>query len=546
MERHYQRMVRDTEKRVSRSLRMQIQSGPEQGGFRDPNGLVQAKFTIYQTTTAIAAYCNPDCAYFHDKAVLSLILSALDYTASKQHEDGLFDLISCNFHSAPDTAFCLKRMLPCYRYLLREAASKEEGEIRLRMESILRRGAEGLTKGGFHTPNHRWAIASILMECSKLFGDKNLADCAALYLNEGIDCNKDGEFAEKSAGNYNRINNDAMISLGDSTGEESYYEYAVRNLRMMMSYIEPDGSIFTANSTRQDRGKTIYPKDYYIQYLDMGLRRGIPEFLDMANTIFDMIEQKGLTAPDMLIRLMERPQLRKAEHEGRVEHWDFNCFYRESSIARIRKDSLSMTLMAGKSGFLNVSNETIHMEMKLGISFCEHRAFQAEEIQREGDGFCLSQVMRGWYYLPFRKKPDTADWWKMEHSQREKLLGPDLAIKVRAIPVPDGMDVYICAQGVPGAPMRVEMAVSGASLLSGGSFALPATAGGTMVLKEGKAVFTNESDHLEIGPGFGNHLFIAGKFGSEERSPYAFTLYFTDYSEFEHVIQIRTGKRTEA
>ena len=129
---------------------------------------------------------------------------------------------------------------------------------------------EGLKIGGFHTPNHRWAIASVLLECWKLFGNEEWKQQAYQYLNEGIDCNEDGEFAERSAGNYNRINNDAMISIADSTGDDIYLDYAVRNLWMMMTYIEPDGSIFTANSTRQDRGKTVYPKDYYIEYLELG------------------------------------------------------------------------------------------------------------------------------------------------------------------------------------------------------------------------------------------------------------------------------------
>jgi hypothetical protein len=78
-----------------------------------------------------------------------------------------------------------------------------------------------------------------------------------------------------------------MIMLSEATGDCSYEQHAVRNLRMMLTYWEPDDSIFTANSTRFDRDRLIYPKDYYMEYLKMGMKYGIPEFLQMCNTIFE-------------------------------------------------------------------------------------------------------------------------------------------------------------------------------------------------------------------------------------------------------------------
>ena len=62
MERHYQRMIQDTQDRVARSLQIQIleKDSPRYGGFADPAGIVQAKFAIYRTASMIAAYCNED------------------------------------------------------------------------------------------------------------------------------------------------------------------------------------------------------------------------------------------------------------------------------------------------------------------------------------------------------------------------------------------------------------------------------------------------------------------------------------------------------
>src|SRR5690606_2938657 len=102
-----------------------------------------------------------------------------------------------------------------------------------------------------------------------IFKIEGFRERAYKYLNEGIDCNEYGEYAERSSGNYNHVNNEQMIILAKETGDPSYLEYVRRNLDMMINYFEPDGTIFTGNSTRQDRGKKVYPDIYYNQYLYM-------------------------------------------------------------------------------------------------------------------------------------------------------------------------------------------------------------------------------------------------------------------------------------
>jgi hypothetical protein len=44
---------------------------------------------------------------------------------------------------------------------------------------------------------------------------------------------------------------------------------------------------------------------------------------------------------------------------------------------------------------------------------------------------------------------------------------------------------------------------------------------------------------IEVGPAFNGHDFVAGKFGSEGRSPQCFTVYFTDTTEFERTVTIK-------
>ena len=263
-----------------------------------------------------------------------------------------------------------------------------------------------------------------------MFDEDDLVKAADIYLREGIDCNQDGEYAEKSAGNYNSVNNDAMLLLADALDDPAYEAHVIRNLRMMLTYWEPDDSVFTANSTRFDKDRLVYPDAYYIEYLSMGVKHQIPEFLAMANHIFDIIDDKGIPGPDVLIDLMLNPALKAAEYGESGTPQRFSAFYADSGIARVRRGKYTYTVMRGKSNFLWVHNGSIKLAVKIGGSFCEHRAFKAETMTQDEDGFHLHQTMRGWYYLPFEEKPETSDWWQMDNAARKKKLGPDMDIDV--------------------------------------------------------------------------------------------------------------------
>lgn len=551
MRKHYEMILTQSDKRVKRMLSIQ-EMNPENaegyGGFRDSTGLIQPKFSIYRLTTMAACWFNRGSVYYQDEMIRERLRLAVDYVARGQRENGCFDLIDCNFYSAPDTAFCVKRLLLLYSYTKKiidgTVAAEEEAaafakELNARLREIIYRGGKGMAAGGFHTPNHRHAIASNLLECYRIFGEEAFLAQAEKYLAEGIDCNEDGEFAERSAGNYNRINNDAMLTIGEITGEEAYFRYAERNLNMMLTYIEPDGSIFTNNSTRQDRGRKLYPKDYYLEYLILGIRYQNPLFLQAANFIFDTVAAKGLRAPDFLLHMMNRPELIDVEEEKSFLPETYHKFYKDSEIVRVRNGGYSYTVLNKSSTFLYFQNGDFSMSLKIGASFCEHRAFCSETITKTDRGYHLEQTMRGWYYLPFGEAQGTTDWWKMENEKREKLYGPDLRFDVDIEEIKDGVSVHIKASGIDRAPLRLELAFDKGAVLETDGFFAEGNAGGFLIAKQGMLTAARGDYAIEAGPAFGAHNFTAGKFGSDSRSTECFTVYFTDITEFEHTVTLR-------
>jgi len=374
MRKHYEQMIRDTEKRARHHQKTQNLdvNSPYYGAFVMPNGVYMQKHALYCIADIGAVYCNAESGLYHNEDLLASMLRGLDYVRSTQHENGLFDYITCNFFSAPDTAFCIGIILHLAQYLKRREVL-DDGEAMLleKLDAIIHDGGRGLLEGGFHTPNHRWAIAALLATCGKLYGEEDLTQAAFAYLNEGIDCNDDGEYSEKSAGNYNSVNNQAMLLLADALGDDSYEQHVIRNLRMMLTYWEPDDSIFTANSTRFDKDRLVYPDGYYWFYLYLGAKYNIPEFAAMANYIFEIVREKNILSPNCLIRYMLYPELIDFESELSGTPREYHAYYADSGIARVRKGKYTYTVMKDKSNFLWVHNGSIKLAVKIGGSFCE-------------------------------------------------------------------------------------------------------------------------------------------------------------------------------
>lgn len=544
MRKHYELMLADAQKRAKKSMRLQVMdptNTQKYGGFVDSKRIVQPKFAIYRMVTMAAVYMNQDSALYKNSELYDRIILALDYIKREQRENGCFDLVDCNFYSGPDTAFCVKRLIPMFEYVRENKNAPGAAEFERRLAEIIYAGAKGMVAGGFHTPNHRWAISSNLLKCYQLFGDEEFKNAAQKYLAEGIDCTSEGEFAERSAGNYNRINNDAMITIGDITGDPTYYHYAEMNLKMMLTYLEPDDSIFTNNSTRQDRGVKVYPRDYYFEYLLLGSKLKNTTFLAAANYIMDLNIRLN-HFPDFLINFMNHPELIDVEYEKSEIPTSYHNFYKESEIARVRKDEYSYTIINHASNFCYFQHGDLTMSLKIGASLCEHRAFKAETMKETKDGYELTQTMRGWYYLPFGESQGTTDWWKMDNQKRNKLSEPDLNFNVQVTEVEDGLDINIKADGIDRAPVRIEFAFDSGTQIESDSFTVEGTAGAYLTAKQGMVTASKGDYAIEVGPAFGTHDFVGGKFGSEGRSPQCFTVYFTESTCFEKTIHLRAKK----
>lgn len=547
MRRYMDHIIRSTEKRVDHFLSIQVkkEADPFYGGMKGP--VLDVKPTVYAMTDAVAVYLNERSRYHKNKALLEAMEAAAEFIMNCQREDGSFDYPTCNFKSAPDTAFCFKRLIAAYRLILKYEKDKEYGELgRLKADYrfVLEKALNIFLTGGFHTPNHRWAITAALMQGANLVRQENgelakrLEERAGLYLAEGIDGNEDGEYAERSTGNYNAVVNSAMLSMYEESKDESYLGYVERNLRMMLYYIDPDDTIFTQNSTRQDQGKAESPAKYFYQYLYLAAKTGEEVFDRAAHKIIkDSLEGGGM-APECLHVLMLHDFMVQHEFKGYGFLDTYHKHFKEAGVIRGKREKYGYSILKGKSAFLYLKFDETLIYLKIGESYCDIRNFIPQTMEEKAGTCVLTAVAEGWYYLPFKEKQDTSDWWKMDHGKRELLDSSQISLTVTLKELSDGMEVTVKAQGLDKAPLRVEICVPAGSILENEHFYLKALKGGEMVLRDGMLTLKHGDRTLLLGPGFGTHEF-GGHYSGEEINENGYTIYFNDYTPYERTFSIR-------
>ncbi len=516
------------------------------GGFMLEQFHVDPRHCGFVLSRLIMVYITPDSRYYQNEDVKKAIQAAFVYMKAHQRPDGCYDLTNCNFASAPDTAFMVNALLNAW-WLYEKMSSPAFDWLREPFLRLIDTAATGIMNGGFHTPNHRWAIASCLSSCAKITGRPELASRAQDYLSEGLDINEDGEYAERSAGNYNQVNDDQMIRLYLNTNDKQYLLAAKRNLEMMYCYIDPDGSVFTNNSTRQDLGEKIYTGSYYKLYLLVGYLLKEPQLGAMAEWIFQDCKKhgdKGAVNSDGVEWLLLFPEM---DGYGSSEAFtppmlSYRRMFPGSDIARARSGQISCTLLKGKPNFFYFQNGTFSVYANIYMNVCDRRHFIADTLEATDNGFRMAGRSESWYYLPFDDKPATSDWWAMDNANtRKRMQGLALDVSVEVTVKPGGVDLHLKTSGLDRVPLRMEFSFLPDCRLRTEHFITKGHGGLYVNVLNGTVeAMSHRQEVITVGPAFGAHDVTNRMGGAYPLSGKHATVYFTAYTPVDRVISIRT------
>ena len=359
----------------------------------------------------------------------------------------------------------------------------------------------------------------------------------AQYLAEGVDEDEDGEYAERSTGNYNAVVNNAMFAIGQETGEELYYDYARKNLKMMLLYIDPDDTIFTQNSSRQDKGRAEYADKYFYQYLYAACLGDDGVFDGAAHKIVKDNMERGDIAPDCFPVIMTHDEMMKHEFTEYGFAESYRKYFRHSGVLRVKKEEYTYTVLNGKSSFLFFKTGSTAVCVKIGESCCEKRNFVPKTMEVNEQGCVLSEAFDSWYYLPFDEPQNTSDWWEMDQTKRKKLLPERLYTRLEIRELPEGLELHLKADGLKGLPLRLEICIPAGTTVENEHFYMKTEAGSGMILRDGCLQVKDSDRELVMGPGFGSHEF-KGHYSGEEVNDSGFTVYCNEYTPLEKVFKI--------
>lgn len=547
MKAHYEIILKETEANVENLLANLVtdKNSKDYGGIINRvDKMIHPGTVIGSLLTILPHYVNTDSKYYNRDDIYNSVLIILDYIKKIQRPDGNFDLLISNFYSAPDTGFITQSLAYSYRIVEKYNHNEKCEKIRTELYEIIKKAGHGMVTGGFHTPNHRWVISAALAMAYNITGEVSFKEMVDKYLNEGIDCDENGEYTERSTGIYNAINDNALIILAEETGRTDLLQYVKNNLDMMFTYMEPDGSVFTQNSIRVDKGEgstvhVFYPTSYYHLYLYMAYKLKDRRYAFMADQIFNNSYKYSKNVPNLLYLYMLEEELKVFEIDMLPVPTNYNIFYENSGIVRIRKENVSYTILKNNSNFLFITNGNIRCYMKICASFFAIAQFKAQEVIKKENGYRLVFKTQGNYRMPFEEKPQTSDWRKMDHSKRQLVNILDLVFYVDIYEKEDGLDLHIVSEGCDRVPVKLEFCFTPYSICEGESFVLTGEPGQSMVLKSGYISANKGNDTITIGPAFGLHNYASDMRGSEPQSENDYTVYFTDYTNIDKRVEIR-------
>lgn len=566
MKRYWQHIVNSTEKRVEDFLKTQVNDPDREDCGRMDSDVIEGKPTIYVLADALCLYYSKESRYYKDAELLEAVKRGVSFVEKWQRPDGSLDYPTCNFYSAPDTAFCFRRLYGSWEILRKYGDTGEEKRLEDRYLVLLLKCIPIMLYGGFHTPNHRWAVTAALLCLVKLVeknGDlalsvanlgewmpedgepvrtgeelkKRLLKRAEQYLAEGIDGDEDGEYAERSTGNYNAVVDKSLILAYEMTGDESYLGFVERNLTAMLYYFDGDDTIFTQNSTRQDHGNAPYPDKYFYLYTYMAEKTGSALFDAAAHKIIKDNLERGDITEDFMYIFMMYDHLKDYEFKGYGFLQEYRKYFSGSQVLRVKKPGFVYSVLNHKASFLFVKFGSLQIGLRIGEAYCDIRNFIPAQMEVKEDGCVLKATAGGWYYQPFAEDQGTSDWWKMDHKKRELLYTSKVNTTVTVKELENGLEITVKTEGLSGLPLRVEVEIPAGSVLESDTFYLNAGKGDSMILKGGYVTLKNGVQKLKIGPGYGTHSF-KGHYSGEEKNEAGYSIFLNDYTPYERTFRI--------
>jgi hypothetical protein len=550
---YYRRLVKANDAGLP-SVIEQVKGSHERFGVRGVGEAVDA---------LAGAYCAPESSYFKSRELLPLLETEADKLLAAQHPDGTID--SGNLYSPPDTGFVVQTVCAALAVLQRMYLP-QLSSINNKLGKFVLAAGEALSTGGIHTPNHRWVVSSALAQLNALFPSAKYVNRIDDWLGEGVFCDADGQFEERSTGIYSRVVDNALITIARLLHRPELLDVVRRNLDMTIFYMHPNGELETVGSRRQDQTMAAWISNYYLQYRYMANKDKNRQFAAVAR----LAEQIGLDRAEAkipLIEFLEEPLYRQQLPDPEPLPSDYARLFSNSVLARIRRGETSATVYGGSDWPLGVasglaSNPTffnfrkgkaVLESVRMIPNFFSEGAFRSEGMKVEQNRYLLHQDIHVPYYQPLPKHlrnpqgdypltPAGSRFWsKLNFPQRQKSNIQTLEQKVTVTENSGAFELAFDVGSHDRVPVTIELSFRRDGELEG--IEPGATRPNLFFLRQGTGRFSVGNDVITFGPGQADHEMIrmeGASFEAPQRPspPDRYKVYITGFTPFRKTLTI--------
>ncbi len=502
----------------------------------------------------VGMYYHENSPYRKNEELLERSSRLMDILINNMHDDATMDLKETNFHDATVVAFLATPMAHTYRAIQKlKDGSDLEDELLNKMMTFFKKGAQGMLNGGFHTPNHRWVMAAALGAVSNILDEPIYKQEALKYLAEGIDCDEEGEYLERSTAIYDITVNESLIAIAQELDMPELMEHVARNIKKNFAYLEPDGTICTLNSRRQDNTMKYYPLRHYLNVLYLAHHYNDGFFAGLAEHLLSEMEKKKYDLPAYLFtggkEDVHTPLIQYLLDDSLSEDigcselvWDGHWFFPINGVVRKRDGNVSLTLIRDREVFFKYQNGGNILTAKIASCFFGQGYFVPTTLEKMEFGYRMTASREQGYYKPLNEKIGVKEFYDIRN-KREKVHVQKHDTIVDIVIDGDDVKIKVGIGGVDNVPIKIELMLSAGGRLETSDTIVNGDAGYNLILKNGDAVYSLDRDIIKIKNGVATHWNAGNMRGTQPASSDHLTIYMTGFTPFSHEFTISNKNR---
>jgi hypothetical protein len=480
----------------------------------------------FELANLAAAYIEKTSVYYGKEEVKTSMKAILEFIKSQQKVDGTLDL--GNLSSPPDTAFIIEPICAAANLLL---GVQKCDDINLVLKEILQKSGNGLAVGGLHTPNHRWVVSAALAKINHLYTDKKYTDRIEEWLSEGVYCDKDGIYLERSM-TYAEVIDRSLITIATYSNKPELLALVEKNLHWVFECMESNGDLVTFASRRQDSFMKKNILHFYPQYRFMANKFNNGFMGSVAAFIETMPGFDSEIAKDLLYLFLEDKILGQNYPVTSMPD-NFTKFYEGIHMLRGRKKQETFTLFGGADWPIIIASgrstnpnlfgyrkgKAVLKHIRMSSSFFNTGYFRSQGIKKIGNQYYLNQQIEAPYYQPLPKELKQADgdyklsqstdgrfWNKMDFENRPKSNISKFEYKVVFEETASGKELNFEVSGTDGVFVVIELCFEKGGKLLGCETISENSDAYKITSKE--ASYVMGSDIIKFGPGVFEHDLI--------------------------------------